>query len=68
MTKLNRFGRPIRPYVPMPTRNSKGEDHGQFAARVKPASPCNSLHETFGGKCLNCGFQPTQGEPNHGSH
>lgn len=40
--------------------NSKGEHHGEFIERVKPPQPCTARHETFGGKCLNCGFQPTQ--------
>jgi len=51
---------------PMATHNAKGEHHGQFVDRVKPLSPCTALHETFGGRCLNCGFQPAQGG-NHGA-
>ena len=66
MISFDRFGRPVRPYSPMPTHNAKGEDHGQFVARVKPQNPCNAFHETFGGKCLNCGFQPVQ-KANHGA-
>lgn len=64
MIKIDRFGRPIRPYSPMLTHNVKGESHGQFVARVNPQNPCTALHETFSGRCLNCGFQPVQGE-NH---
>jgi len=59
MVKVDRFGRPIRLHVPMATHNSKGEDHGQFVNRVKPENVCTLMHETFGGRCLNCGFQPT---------
>ncbi len=45
------------------THNSKGEHHGQFVARVKPARDCTQRDCNFGGGCFNCGFQPTQEDP-----
>lgn len=30
--------------------------HTEHAAKVGVAVPCTSVHQTFGGKCLNCGY------------
>jgi hypothetical protein len=49
--------------------NAKGETHYEHMNRVLPkpitnTSVCTVWHLTFGGRCLNCGFQPdhTEGE------
>src|SRR3990167_2375049 len=30
--------------------------HNEHVAVVNPSEPCNSRHMTFGGRCLNCGW------------
>ena len=32
--------------------------HRAHSAAVRPAVPCAAWHVTFGGRCLNCGFDP----------
>ena len=32
--------------------------HSAYAALVKPQQPCQREHITFGGVCLNCGYDP----------
>lgn len=32
------------------------ETHKQHSDRVKPIVPCSAHHLTFGGECLNCGY------------
>lgn len=32
--------------------------HKEYCDNVKVATPCTALHITFGGRCLNCGYQP----------
>lgn len=32
--------------------------HSDHAAKQGLAVPCTAVHLTFGGKCLNCGYQP----------
>ena len=33
--------------------------HTQHSAKARVSNPCNSTHLTFGGRCLNCGYDPT---------
>lgn len=32
--------------------------HTQKMAAAKVATPCTAAHITFGGRCMNCGFEP----------
>ena len=35
--------------------------HWQYLAATKQLDPkpiCNAMHQTFGGRCLNCGYDP----------
>ena len=32
--------------------------HTQVIEEIKPSVPCAAWHITFGGKCLNCGYDP----------
>ena len=32
--------------------------HREHERYVRPAVPCSANHITFGGRCLNCGFDP----------
>ena len=34
------------------------ESHYAFMKRTKPARPCEARDMTFGGRCLNCGYDP----------
>lgn len=39
-------------------------DHQQHSERTigkSPATHCAAWHITFGGRCLNCGFDPSRG-------
>jgi hypothetical protein len=33
--------------------------HSEHAAKQGLAVPCTAAHQTFGGRCLNCGYQDT---------
>lgn len=35
--------------------------HKEHSARAKVATPCTVVHLSFGGRCLNCGFDPHAG-------
>lgn len=37
--------------------------HLDHAATVGLSVPCSSWHQTFGGLCLNCGFDPLRNDP-----
>ncbi len=32
--------------------------HYEYQLINKPSTPCHPAHMTFGGKCLNCGYEP----------
>lgn len=32
--------------------------HHQWSKKAKPATPCTCHHLTYGGRCLNCGYDP----------
>lgn len=32
--------------------------HHEFAKKIRLSSTCNANHTTFGGRCLNCGYDP----------
>ena len=32
--------------------------HFEYSNEVKLVVPCSANHLTFGGKCLNCGYDP----------
>jgi len=34
-------------------------NHTEHAEKAKSATPCAAWHITFGGRCLNCGFDPS---------
>lgn len=35
-------------------------DHLEHIKKTNPPQPCTASHITFGGKCLNCGWEPKQ--------
>jgi hypothetical protein len=37
--------------------------HREHASQVRPAQPCTCHHLTYGGRCLNCGYDPTGTTP-----
>jgi len=43
-------------------RATKKMTHLQFAA-AKGITDCTAAHGTFGGRCLNCGYDPTPEPP-----
>lgn len=36
--------------------------HFKHAKAAKVATACKAHHQTFGGRCLNCGFDPAEVE------
>jgi hypothetical protein len=34
--------------------------HAEHSTKARVATPCTSLHITFGGRCLNCGYEPAR--------
>jgi len=38
--------------------------HHEYQRYVRPVMPCTAAHMTFGGKCLNCGYEPDAYVPN----
>lgn len=32
--------------------------HYEYTQQHRPSTPCRSYHMTFGGRCLNCGYNP----------
>lgn len=32
--------------------------HYEYTTKLKPGIPCAASHMTFGGHCLNCGYDP----------
>jgi len=34
--------------------------HKEYMDKIKPTAPCASWHITFGGRCLNCGYDPEE--------
>lgn len=34
--------------------------HYEYTRQHKPATPCTAARLTFGGRCLNCGFDPEE--------
>ena len=34
--------------------------HQECYEKVRPVVPCSRQHLTFGGRCLNCGYDPEQ--------
>ena len=58
-----------RRMAPMPYRKFLGEiyaervaTHLEHATAASVATPCRADHLTFGGKCLNCGFDSATSE------
>lgn len=37
--------------------------HSQFSKRARVSTPCSAHMMTFGGRCLNCGYDPQPIEP-----
>jgi hypothetical protein len=37
--------------------------HVEHSKKAGLAVPCSALHITFGGRCLNCGYDPTPAAP-----
>ncbi len=32
--------------------------HYEYTQKINPPQPCTAAHITFGGRCLNCGYDP----------
>jgi len=41
-------------------QRSKLMTHKEHSEKVKPSIPCAAWHITFGGNCLNCGYDSNQ--------
>jgi hypothetical protein len=40
--------------------NTKAQmTHNQWSEKAKPTVPCTCHHMTYGGRCLNCGYDPS---------
>jgi hypothetical protein len=39
--------------------------HHEYTEKVKPYPPCNASNLTFGGRCLNCGYDPALRDRQH---
>jgi len=34
--------------------------HSEASKQAKVSTPCTAAHITFGGRCLNCGYEPQE--------